>query len=87
MLLSTRSPSLCVICPGFCAPTVMWPAKLPTLTSPPSGAAYEPRKATTCVPSVAHRLGVTERPFGACSARTSPIFPSFHSFVKLAAHA
>ena len=53
--------------------------KLCTGSLPPSGGAYEPREATTCVSSVVHRLGVTKRPFGACSARTSPIFPSrFH---------
>ena len=44
--------------------------KLCTLSPPTSSAAREPGEATTCVPSVAHRLGATRRPSGECSART-----------------
>ena len=56
--------------------------KLRTLTSPLSGAAYGPREATTCTLSEGHRLGVNKRHFGACSARTSPIFDPFFSLIR-----
>ena len=61
--------------------------KLCTLSPPTSGAPCEPGEATTWTLSVAHRLGATRRPSGACSARTSPMSGSFDQFVKLAAHA
>ena len=40
--------------------------------------AREAGEATTYTLSEGHRLGATRRSSGGSSARTSPIFPSFH---------
>ena len=62
-------------------------ARLRTLTWPPSSAPYELGEATTWKLSVAYRLGVTKRAYGACSDSTWSIFRWFYQIVKLAAHA
>ena len=61
--------------------------RLRTLTWPPSSAPYELGEATTWKLSVAYGLGVTKRPYGACSDSTWSIFRWFYQIVKLAAHA